>query len=132
MRTTLFLLSALAVAGCAANDGPARQAALAAVPGKAIGEPVTCIQQRDVERVEAVNDYVALVHMRGNRVYRMDFPQSCRGLKHDAFKHTSSTAQYCRGDIITLFDPTTRMQTGSCSFGSFIPYELPPKDTAQN
>ncbi len=55
MRATLFLLSALAIAGCAANDGPARQAALAAVPGKAIGEPVTCIQQRDVERVEAVN-----------------------------------------------------------------------------
>ncbi|MBL8646864.1 DUF6491 family protein [Sphingosinicella xenopeptidilytica] len=124
---SLFLLTAVALAGCAANDGPARQEALAAVPGKAVGEPVTCIQQRDVDRVEAVNDYVAFFHMRGSRVYRMDFPQSCRGLKNDAFRHSSSMAQYCRGDIITTFDTTTRMTTGSCGLSSFTPWEVPPK-----
>jgi len=121
----LLLISTVLIAGCTASERPSQQAALAEVPGKAIGNPVSCIQTRNVERVEAVNDYVAFFHMRGNKVYRTDFPQSCRGLKRDAFSHKTPTGNYCRGDIIQVFDPVSGFSTGGCSFGEFVPYELP-------
>lgn len=121
----LMLMSAAALVGCAASDRPTQQAALADVPGKAIGESVYCIQTRDVDRVEAVNDYVAFIHMRGNRTYRTDFANGCRGLGHDAFTHRSTINQYCSGDIIQLYDTAAGYSYGACVFGSFTPYELP-------
>ena len=35
------------------------------------------------------------------------------------------TTQLCRGDIATTVDSTSRIQTGACSFGDFIPYRRP-------
>lgn len=123
----LFLISALTLASCAPTDSPARQTALANVPGKAIGKSVSCISLRDVEHIEALNDYVAFVHMRGKKVYRTDFPAGCPGLKRDATRHTTPVAQYCRGDIIETFDPFTGHSSGSCAFGEFTPYEIPKR-----
>lgn len=127
MRALIFV-SVLALAGCTAAERPAGQAALTAVPGKAIGDPVSCLDTRRVERVEAVNDYVAFIHMRGKRVYRTDFPGGCQGLKTDSFSHRSTVSKYCRGDIIQLFDRTSGISQQSCVFGDFVPYELPPTE----
>jgi Family of unknown function (DUF6491) len=125
--------AAAALAACAGGTPPAaEQAALADVPGKPIGEPVSCLQMRDIERVEAVNKYVAFVHARSNKVYRTDFPGGCSGLKRDdAFSIRTTIAQYCRGDIIQTFDPVSGFSSGACTFGSFTPYELPAKDKAE-
>lgn len=130
MRTSIVILP-LMLAACAGGQPSANeQSALADVPGKPVGEPVTCLQMRDIERVEAVNNYVAFVHMRNNRVYRTDFAGGCSGLKRgDAFSLKTTVAQYCRGDIIQTFDPTSGFNSGSCAFGSFTPYELPEKRT---
>jgi Family of unknown function (DUF6491) len=129
----IIAMSTLALAACAGGTPPAaEQAALAEVPGKAIGNPVSCLAMRDIERVEAVNRYVAFVHTRNNRVYRTDFAGGCPGLKRDdAFSIKTSIAQYCRGDIIHTFDPVSGFSSGACAFGSFTPYELPAKAKAE-
>lgn len=128
----LIVVSTLALAACAGGPPPAaEQAALADAPGKAIGEPVSCLAMRDIERVEPVNKYVAFVHVRGNKIYRTDFAGGCPGLKRDhAFKIQTTIGQYCRGDIIETFDPVSGFSSGSCAFGSFTPYELPKEAKA--
>ena len=127
-----IVVGALALAACAGGTPPAaEQAALADVPGKAIGDPVSCVQMRDVERFEPVNKYVAFVHMRGNKVYRTDFAGGCPGLKRDdTLVIKTSIAQYCRGDIFETVDPVSNFSSGSCAFGAFTPYELPKAEKA--
>ncbi len=125
---SLMMIPLLMLVGCAADDSPARQAALAAVDGKAIGDAVSCVRLIDVQDIKPVNDYVAMFHMRSNKVYRNDINGRCRRLGDDPFIHKTSTGDYCRGDIIQMFDQSSGIQGGSCVFGSFVPWELPAKD----
>lgn len=121
----------LAVAACASNEPPAQNAAETAnVPelqGRAIGEPVSCINSRDITRTHAVTDQVVLFYMRGNRVYRSDLPRTCPRFSRPgtAFTHRTTIERLCDIDVVDLFDPVSGISYGSCQLGKFTPYELP-------
>lgn len=119
-------LAALAiVAGCASADSPARIAALSAIPGRALGPEQSCINRRDVGRVESVNDYVAFFHMHGGKIYRSDLPGRCPGLGRYTIVHSSAVDQYCRNEAIQLVELTAPSEHGSCVLGGYVPWALP-------
>jgi hypothetical protein len=61
-----------------------------------------------------------------NLKYRSDTTGGCEGMERgDILITQSPTGNLCRGDIATTVDPASRFQTGSCSFGDFVPYRRP-------
>lgn len=138
MRTPV-LIGILALAACtpsaAERRGAAdREAASARALDKALagltpGKPQTCLS--DVDRRNAGVDKIGtiLVYRIGrDRVYRNDMNGGCVGGGYDPIVVTQTpTTQLCRGDLAQLVDRTSRVQTGSCAFGDFIPYTRAPR-----
>lgn len=57
------------------------------------------------------------------RVYRTDTAGGCEGMaRGDTLVVREHQGRPCRGDIATTIDRTSRMFTGSCSFGDFTEY----------
>ncbi len=96
--------------------------------GHATGPAVSCIRPRDIVGQTLVNQSVIVFEMRGHKFYRNDIAPACAALKPDRSIVTHEVAiGICQNEIFDVFDPTSRIGYGSCSFGPFTPYELPPK-----
>jgi hypothetical protein len=121
----LIVLPALVLAACTAGSaGPARQEAIAAVTGEALGPAVSCLSLRDIRSVDKINDYVAVIRMQGGKTYRSDMPASCPHLGRDPYVHRSFAGDMCRGEILRFFDSASRIEYGSCTFGEFVPFRF--------
>ncbi|MBB5714995.1 hypothetical protein [Sphingomonas aerophila] len=56
-------------------------------------------------------------------IYRNDTTGGCERIaQSDILVTRQLQGRACRGDIATTVDPASRMQTGSCAFGDFVPY----------
>ena len=122
----------LALAACtAAGESSTQTASNAPTPrvleGRAVGEPVSCVNNRDIEDTDAVTDRVILFHMRGGKTYRNDLPQSCPRVSRPgtAIVHTSTIDRLCSIDTVQVVDPTSGFNYGACQLGKFVPYEMP-------
>ncbi len=139
MRTAVILLAALPLAACAHNAAPRAttrakaagdEAALANVlKGRVAGPPQECVN---------------LVQLTDNRAYGRDVivfngptkdtvwvnrpPNGCLYLEPGrALLVKPTTDQLCRGDSVTVLDPTSGTQFGGCGLGQFTPYRLASK-----
>jgi hypothetical protein len=92
-----------------------------ALAGYTAGKPVSCISPRNQNTTIFGN---AILYSGGSsRKYLTTTNGGCFGLKRDDIIVTRSTnGQLCSGDIVTTVDRTSQFQSGSCSFGDFIPY----------
>lgn len=91
--------------------------------GKAPGEPVDCIQHRQIQATYYVGDKTILYRVSKNLVYRNDPVGGCPGLHSgSALISQTSMSQLCRGDIQFVKDFGINVPGGSCALNQFVPY----------
>jgi hypothetical protein len=92
--------------------------------GLVAGPPQACIGAQDRREM---NGYGEMLVFRGaGGVRYVTQTNGCRDVGEGNILVTRTpTTQLCRGDIATTIDSASRVQTGACSFGDFIPYRRP-------
>lgn len=136
MKTTLMLLAAILIAGCA-HDGGGKAAGAAqtkaaegegalaeALAGRVAGPPMDCISEPDLAGNQSFGRGVILFRSRTNDVLYVNRPPAgCVGLNFGrAIKVQSPATRLCRGDTVTVFDPVSGIEYGACGLGEFTPY----------
>ncbi|WP_298669254.1 hypothetical protein [uncultured Sphingomonas sp.] len=117
---------AVAIAQSPSNDrAAANEAAFQKeVQGLTPGKPTDCIDTRfNRASLKAIGP--RLIYRVGPKLaYVNDTGGGCEGVaRGDALVTRQFTSQLCRGDIARTVDMTSRVNTGSCALGSFIPYQ---------
>ena len=135
MRGLSPVLFALLAVGCAqtpkqaaraAADADRTQAKLTtALAGLTPGKPMTCMPNLPTQTMQAYGPTL-LYRVSGRLIYRNDTAGGCeRAGSDDILVTRSPTGQLCSGDIGQTVDRGSRMPTGSCSLGDFVPYRRP-------
>lgn len=136
MRTVIVLLAAVLVAGCAHNGGTkvganARaqaaedEAGLAAeLSGKVAAPPQDCISEPGLGSNRFYGKGVPVFHTStGGVVYVNRLLGECAGVVFGrAVKIKNPTPRLCRGDVVTVIEPGSGTEVGSCVLGEFTPY----------
>ncbi len=130
MKPLAILALAFCVASCtaAAGDAPAEISAEAQsrlaeeLRGYAAGQPVSCVNLRDLLGNRSVGD--ALVFQgRGDLLYVNQPAAACPTLDSGRSLSTRTpSTRLCRGDIARVFDPVSGIEYGGCGLGDFTPY----------
>ncbi len=130
----LLLTMALGLAGCAETPRQA-EARLKAetrtnagldreLAGLVAGPPQMCLNAQDRREMNGYGEMLVFHGAGGTRYVTQT--TGCRDVGTNNILVTRTTGtQLCRGDIATTVDQTSRVQTGACSFGDFIPYRRP-------
>ncbi len=120
-----FLLAVLAAALAApAMAAPDIARLLSGTPD---GRPQSCIRQRDLRGQTIVDRSTIVFERGGGRYYRNDVGPGCAALRPDRALITREVAiGICENDIFEVFDPQSRINYGSCTFGPFVPYRRAP------
>ena len=127
----LPLLAGL-VAGCMAQEpvelSPAAQTRLAQeLEGRTAGPSQACVPQQTLRGNRSIGDGVMLFDGPGEIVYVNRPAGGCPSLEFGrALVTRSISSQLCRGDIVTVVDPTTGTEYGGCGLGDFVPYRRAP------
>ncbi len=122
MRPILPLIVMLAAVPAAADVTNAM------LEGHATGPAQHCINPRTVTGQTLVNPGVIIFKTYGRKYYRSDMAPSCPAIRSDRAIATQDYGfGFCEHDIFGVFDPVSRINYGSCTFGAFTPYELPPR-----
>jgi hypothetical protein len=130
MRKLLLTLGALIAAAAPASaakpfDGEAELAK--AVAGRVAGEPVNCINLRDV-RSSQIIDHTAIVYDAGRTVY-VNRPRAGRESLDpwDSAVTKSSSSDLCSVDVVQLYNSGSHLLSGSAFLGDFVPYKRAPR-----
>ena len=107
-------------------------AALFAVAGPAFAEdapPETrlCLENRTIriKDLSAANGYF----VRTSQGWWRNTGPGCPAYARDRALRTYSTAdRQCRGDVVQVFDPFSRLEFGGCVLGAWERVSAPPKD----
>jgi hypothetical protein len=136
MKSIIMLCAAILVVGCThsgqpvAGTGDETQATgheadlAAALSGRTAGAPQDCVNEGDLGGNKSYGRDVIVFSGRTEEVVYVNRPTGgCGGLDFGrALKITTPAAKLCRGDIVTVFDPVSGVEYGSCSLGEFTPY----------
>ncbi|HEX6377103.1 MAG TPA: hypothetical protein VFZ91_15435 [Allosphingosinicella sp.] len=128
MRYLILLASACLAAGCT-SDEPVDtrvddEAKLAAqLRGyEPAGPPVACVSMRDLQGNKSAGEGAIVFDGTGKKWVNRP-PGGCTTLEFGrALRVRTSTSQLCRGDIVTVFDPSSNSEYGGCGLGDFEPY----------
>lgn len=140
MRTVIALLAAVLVAGCAHNGGvkasaPAEaqaaedEAGLAAeLSGKIAGPQQDCISEPGLGPNKFYGKGVLVFRSYpGGTVYVNRLLADCTSVVFGrAVKIKNPTPRLCRGDLVTVIEPDSGTEFGSCVLGQFTPYRPAP------
>lgn len=128
----LLLIGGTAALSADTHGYQARRAAEAqagidkALAGLVPGKPQDCLYQ-DRTGYQTLRFGDTILYKKSRReIYRVDTGGGCFGLdRGDAIITKTTTNQLCRGDIVQTVDLVAHIQSGSCSFGDFVPYKRP-------
>jgi len=132
MRGVSLLLAVAALASCTtapeqATRTPEGQREFARLTaGKVMGPPQQCVHSFETRDMVPIDDST-LAYRNGSRVYIAQMKGICTGLGRNSImvvRHVGNS-DTCNGDIAEMVDSGSRMMTGSCAFGEFIPYAPP-------
>ena len=123
---------ALIAASCStASSQPERTARASseladALAGYVPGSPQRCIPTYRADRVQVIDEWTIL-YRDGRTIYVQNPRGGCPGLGRGETLVTRQIgpAQLCDGDIAHTVDLVSRIGSGSCTFGPFIPYTKP-------
>lgn len=129
MRTIIILSGAAALLGACTTEssrpmesGPRAQMT-AELEGRVAGEPVTCVNMRELRGNRSTEDGAIIFEGSGGRIYVNSPPGGCPSLNFGrALVTRTPSTQLCRGDIARVVDTATGMEMGSCGLGEFVPY----------
>ena len=133
MMRALPLLVLTLVAGCAATPKQRAQAQAeqtrradklaARLAGYTPGRPQDCLTNLPGDRPSETYGSTILYVQGPRLVYRNDTTGGCESMERGDYIVTiSNSGRLCRGDIGQTFEPVSRVPTGSCALGAFIPY----------
>ncbi|WP_114952930.1 hypothetical protein [Sphingosinicella terrae] len=129
MKLALATLLAVGMVGCTAENelgsaaAPPSQALTAELSGRTAGQPLPCVSQRDLRGNRSVGNEAILFEGPGDVVYVNRPPGGCATLNSGRTLVTRTTSgRLCRGDIVTIVDPVSGVDFGSCGLGDFVPY----------
>ena len=91
---------------------------------KAAAEPaVSWVSQRLLRNNRSIGESVILFEGANGRLYVNRPPAGCPSLEYGRSMLTlTPMSQLCEGDIVTIFDPVSRFEYGSCGLGNFVPW----------
>lgn len=121
MRIKFALLAgALLIAGGAAH------AASEQADKSAAAAPVDCLRLNDIRSTRIIDRTAILYETRGGKLY-VNRPRSGQQWlnKWDVLVTDTHSSHLCSIDIVRLYDPISRMQTGFVGLGQFVPYARP-------
>ncbi len=129
MLRIIPVLAGLALLGLvpahAATDRDARAAAelARAVEGRTAGEPVDCLNLRDIRSTRIIDRTAIIYETRNGTIYVNKPDGGARSLdKWDVLVTDTHSTQLCDVDVVRLFDTAARMETGFVNLGEFVPY----------
>jgi hypothetical protein len=130
MRYAISLvMGSLLLAGVPAHAKPGpridAEAKLAkALVGRVAGEPVDCLNLRDIRSSQIINRTAILYETRGGVVYVNRPDAGASSLTDwDVMVTDTHSSQLCSIDVVHLYDSGLRMQTGVVFLGDFVPYK---------
>jgi hypothetical protein len=93
-----------------------------ALEGRVAGEPVSCIQLRNVRSSQIIDD-TAILYDSGSTIY-VNHPRAGRESldRWDVLVTRTHSSQLCSIDVVHLYDSASRFQTGTVFLGDFVPY----------
>lgn len=126
MRLEHLILAGLAVAALAPAHAQSDKGAAAlakAVEGRVAGDPVRCLNLRDIRSTKIIDNTAIIYETTGGVLY-VNTPQGgSRSLdKWDVLVTDTHSTQLCDIDVVKLYDPSSRMQSGFVNLGKFVPY----------
>ncbi len=134
MKKLVLLSLALAAGGCTAERPPAQMSGnaqnslQAELAGRVqSGPPVSCVSSRLLGGNRSVGEGAIIFQTTGSGpVYVNRPPGGCPEiLSGRALRTRTTSTQLCRGDIVSVFDPVSGIEYGSCGLGDFTPYSRP-------
>ncbi len=146
MKTAIVPFALLLAAACAHNvappmgaaaPAPAGQAQAAgaeadlttALQGRIAGAPQDCVAEADLGGNKSYGRDAIVFTGRTGDVLWVNRPASgCPALDPTrAIRVKTPASRLCRGDIVIVFDPTTKIEFGGCALGAFTPYRAAEK-----
>jgi hypothetical protein len=136
MKTIVILLAALLAAACAHSGGPQSatpahsakdEADLAKVlSGRAAGPPQDCVNLDQLGGNRAYGrDVIVFSGLTNEVVWVNRPPNGCLYLEPGrALLVKPTMGRLCRGDAVTVVDPTSGTEFAGCGLGQFTPYRL--------
>ena len=128
MKPLLMLALAGLVGASSAQEPPAlsedAQGRLDRALAGRVAEPaVSCVSQRLLRNNSSIGESVILFEANDGRLYVNRPPAGCPSLDRGRSLATvTPMSQLCEGDIVTIFEPVSRFQVGSCPLGEFVPW----------
>jgi len=136
MKSSIVLLAAVLALGCVhplSPDAKAQAEAQAAqdearlvtaLSGRVAGLPKDCVTEIDLGGTRSFGRGVLLFTSKtGDVLYVNRPPSGCPEVAPGrAIRVRVPETRFCRGDIVTVFDPVTKIDVGSCNLGEFTPY----------
>ena len=121
-RLTIVLALILAGPAAAASLTPDQQIAKE-LDGRVAGKPTNCIYQYDIRDSRIIERTAIIYEMRDGTLYLNRPANGADFLRRDlALVTDTHTDQLCSVDIVRLYDPVTRFESGSLGLGPFVPY----------
>jgi hypothetical protein len=133
-KVLMSTFAAFGLAACVPSDTPASAPAAdasgleAALAGRTAEAPVSCVNLQQLSGNKGFADGSILFQGQtsASTVYVNRPPGGCPSLSSfRALRTRTTTGQLCSGDIVTVFDPTSGIDYGSCGLGEFTPYRKP-------
>ncbi|MEP9400301.1 hypothetical protein [Sphingomonas sp. VNH70] len=129
MKRLAWTAAALMVGACATPQQQAQSEArrdreLAKVlAGRTAGEPQNCIPIGFIDGPQVVGDSL-IYRQNGRRLWRTQVRDRCPFLRDDQIVVSILYGtQVCRNDRFRLIDRGSRIPSGDCTFGEFVPYD---------
>jgi hypothetical protein len=120
----ILLPALVALGGCAAETD--REQRVRAPAADVVGEPINCIQTRNIRSSTVHDDFTIDFEMLGGQVLRNTLPNRCPSLGFERrFAHSSTTGNLCNVDTVTVLDSNGR-SGASCGLGQFVPIRYTP------
>ena len=125
-KAAAVMLAAAALAAGAPAAAAGRPERTDPATLKATGEPVRCVQSRNVSSQPAGQNAI-MFRASASRWFRNDLRGGCPMLRNDSVLvfRNSIGGQFCSLDMFEVVDPMTRTSFGTCSLGEFTPVKVP-------
>src|SRR4051794_39398767 len=115
----LFGLTGAVAAGTEQPDQRGEAALAKALQGRAAGQPVNCINQRDIQSSRVIKG-TAIIYQVGGRLYVNRPSTGASSLDPGDILATRTVGtQLCSSDAVNLVDRSLRVPTGFVALGSF-------------
>lgn len=128
---TSLIAGALLLAVIPAHAGTDRESRSAAelsrmIEGRVAGEPVDCINLRDIRSSRIVSRTAIVYETVGGRLY-VNRPQMGRESldKWDVLVTDTHSDRLCSIDVVHLYNQGSWMHSGFVGLGKFVPYSKP-------